>query len=383
MTSTETKETKSTNNTCECDCCKKRTLYPLYMSTLPSLLSQALATQINTCKCDCCQYKSQVTASKPTVPVTASKPTVPVKKHFIDTFGCACCKASNKSYDLKPWTPKETTVVIYDGHCGSDRTIKYTDVCPMNDGDYFYDAGILFKFLKNNPSVIHLDLNSRGTCDFSGNNKHCWCDNTLCQKCGHTNLLCHLCSTESKLTCIVLAGNNIEMDEASTLSCGLAKNSTLLCLDLSDNNLGNEANTDSEYNYEHVEEDKGIIALAKSLKSNSTLIYLSLNSTNIHVKGAKAIAEALKQNSTLSILHMHRNMIGDEGAKSIAESLKTNKTLTCLDLRATWIGDEGAKAIFESLQSNPSPISVNLTGNLDISDDVKQLLKKDPRIKMN
>ena len=44
-------------------------------------------------------------------------------------------------------------------------------------------------------------------------------------------------------------------------------------------------------------------------------------------EGVIAIAKALKTNSTLQELNLDSNQIGDEGASAIAEALKTNSSL--------------------------------------------------------
>lgn len=63
---------------------------------------------------------------------------------------------------------------------------------------------------------------------------------------------------------------------------------------------------------------------------------------------AKAIADALKTNTTLVDLSLHYNSIGDEGAKAFAEALKNNSSLVRLNLLHNEIALAGAKALAES-----------------------------------
>ena len=81
------------------------------------------------------------------------------------------------------------------------------------------------------------------------------------------------------------------------------------------------------------------------LKTNSTLVELNINENNLGDEGAKAFAEALKSNVALIDLSLEQNLISDEGAKALAKALKHNAALTILLLSYNSIGDEGAKAL--------------------------------------
>ena len=69
---------------------------------------------------------------------------------------------------------------------------------------------------------------------------------------------------------------------------------------------------------------------------------LDLSSSALGNISATAVAKLLRSNSTLTTLDLSFNSIGDEGAAALAEALKSNSTLTTLDLRSNSIGDEGA-----------------------------------------
>jgi len=75
------------------------------------------------------------------------------------------------------------------------------------------------------------------------------------------------------------------------------------------------------------------------LKTNSTLVELNINENNLGDEGAKALAEGLKANKTLKSLDLSLNYIGDEGAKAIAAMLDVNKTLTSLTISGNEIQD--------------------------------------------
>ncbi|CAE7280729.1 NLRC3, partial [Symbiodinium necroappetens] len=127
----------------------------------------------------------------------------------------------------------------------------------------------------------------------------------------------------------------------------LKTNSTLISISLESNRIGVE----------------GCKAIAEALKTNSTLISISLESNDIGVEGCKAICEALKTNSTLASIKLGYNNIGDEGAQAISEALKTNSTLISISLESNRIGVKGGKAICEALKFNSTLTSINLKGN--------------------
>ena len=91
--------------------------------------------------------------------------------------------------------------------------------------------------------------------------------------------------------------------------------------------------------------DEGAIAIAKALKTNTTLHTLNLNRNNISNEGSIVIAKALETNTTLHTLHLCGNDIYNEGAIAIAKALKINTTLHTLDLYYNNICDKGASSI--------------------------------------
>ncbi|KAE9454060.1 hypothetical protein C3L33_14042, partial [Rhododendron williamsianum] len=130
--------------------------------------------------------------------------------------------------------------------------------------------------------------------------------------------------------------------------------------------------------------NKGAEKIAEALKQNQSLANLDLGGNNIHAKGASAIAQigamgvefiadALKYNSTISTLDLRANGLGDEGAICLAQSLKVvNGALTSLDLgtNLTWLDvgfseDDGAFAIARALKANEdvSITKLNLASN--------------------
>ena len=67
--------------------------------------------------------------------------------------------------------------------------------------------------------------------------------------------------------------------------------------------------------------------------------------------------------------------IGDEGAKALAKALKVNATVEYLSLRDCGIGDDGAAALAEALRSNTSLTTLVIIDRNPIGEQGKQLLR--------
>ncbi|KAM7293684.1 hypothetical protein ISCGN_023282 [Ixodes scapularis] len=91
---------------------------------------------------------------------------------------------------------------------------------------------------------------------------------------------------------------------------------------------------------------------ARLLRTNKTLLSVSLFKTKINDKGAIAIGQALAANSTIEFLMIGGNSIGPTSAEAIASSLELNTNLTYLDLRCNHLDNSGAIFLARMLQSN-------------------------------
>ena len=106
------------------------------------------------------------------------------------------------------------------------------------------------------------------------------------------------------------------------------------------------------------------------LKRNISLEHLSLNRCSLGTIHAKSIADALSsKHIQLQSLYLQDNKIGAEGVMSIAESMKTNTSLNKLDLYATDATDDGERmdaiiTLAQSLQSNKYLEHLDLSKNL-------------------
>ena len=112
-----------------------------------------------------------------------------------------------------------------------------------------------------------------------------------------------------------MAVNSIGIEGATALAGALEKNETLITLDISNNEFGNDS----------------VIKIAKALttKTNLKKLYIRGNtSDNIDYKisnfGATAIADLLKINESLIELDIANNIITKNGFEKIKAALKNN-----------------------------------------------------------
>lgn len=141
----------------------------------------------------------------------------------------------------------------------------------------------------------------------------------------------------------------LDTDGIRTLTGALKTNTTLITLSLYGNNIG----------------DEGAIAI----EFNQALEYLSLSGNNITDVGAIAIMNALKNNRTLKSLSLVDNRITNAGAKALCRALVFHPTLS-LSLcyrHNTWSHDAHARRQIVVLQS-----AANLPENTAVQRFVKR-----------
>lgn len=116
--------------------------------------------------------------------------------------------------------------------------------------------------------------------------------------------------------------------------------------------------------------DDGASALAKMLRSNTTLTEVDLRSNCVGPAGAVALFAALAEaNRTLTSLDLsgmsgiNRNRIGQRGAAAIAQMLAANQVLWRLCLQENGLGVEGIQALAPGLSANTSLAVLNLASN--------------------
>ena len=129
----------------------------------------------------------------------------------------------------------------------------------------------------------------------------------------------------------------------------LCTNTTLkhLCLDA--NNIWQDS-------------DAGVAAIAGMLETNKTLKTLILSYQHLGPKGGVLIGHALANNTTLRTLSLRQAKVYNSGAIAIAEALKQNTTLTHLNLDECGIGVKGGTALVDALEQNTTLRRLSLQG---------------------
>jgi len=139
----------------------------------------------------------------------------------------------------------------------------------------------------------------------------------------------------------------IDHTGVEAIANGLSKNTTLLRLNLSFQNVG----------------DAGANALGVALSTNDVLMSLVLKHTGVSASGAAALAFALSQNSALRELDLSANGIGDESARKFSSALSQNSSLRVLDLSSTLLKPKGCSLLEKVLARHPSLTAVYMFGN--------------------
>ena len=110
--------------------------------------------------------------------------------------------------------------------------------------------------------------------------------------------------------------------------------------------------------------DRGVMALAVALQTNTHLRTLNLNDQAVSKLGAQALGAMLKKNTHLEILSLGGNPIGLEGVKYIADGLKSNKALKGITLSRCGLGDAGAREVAKCCPTIPMTHSHAHTHNV-------------------
>ena len=146
--------------------------------------------------------------------------------------------------------------------------------------------------------------------------------------------LSELLSSSTSLKVLDISDYNLPPEAVNLIISGLHRNSTLKWLDMYYFSLQNT------------------ILLASVLRTNHTLVYISLAQCRIDSDGACQLASALCTNDTLQKLLMGGNPIGIKGAAVFAEMLLKNKSLRELFLEDDSIGKEGTQKLIDSVTHN-------------------------------
>ncbi|XP_057187774.1 uncharacterized protein si:ch211-196h16.5 [Triplophysa rosa] len=163
-----------------------------------------------------------------------------------------------------------------------------------------------------------------------------------------------------KLETLELSRCGVTDDGCDGLAAALRSNSHLRDLNLSDNNLGST----------------GVKLISAGLENpNCKLETLQLSDCGVADKGCVALASALISNSHLRELNLSRNKLGGSGVKMLSAGLKNpNCKLEKLVLWDCGVTDKGCAALASGLRSNSHLRKLNLKKNTNLGDSGVKLL---------
>jgi len=255
-------------------------------------------------------------------------------------------------------------------------TIIHVDLCSDNIGPE--GSAAIFKMLLVNKTIVSLKLNSheglfRNRIDARGM-KHI---TSMLQK-------------NKVLTFLNLAGSCITPAGAEYLAEGIRGNTTLMVLDISNNDLGPNTATilAKSLPYSNIKEfyiadnhlgDKGVNNLVQMFLPVSErlaqLEVLDLSNNKINPYGAGKVFDALAKNGTVQKLILNRNNLSGKGILSLVNFLWDNCSVQHLSLAECEMGIEGAEALSSGLLRNKSVKTLNIGHNRFKDQGIKILCK--------
>lgn len=154
--------------------------------------------------------------------------------------------------------------------------------------------------------------------------------------------------------------------------------STLLHLDLSRNNMGNDGSwklaeaLHSLFNLKSLLlshnqiGDDGASEIGRQIQFLENLSDLDMSDNDFGSVGASILGSTLGE-SRLVTLNLSNNRIDSEGAESLAQAIRQCRHLEELNLAGNRIDDDGAGAFVEHLDENQILVKLNLSDNVEIS----------------
>ena len=145
-------------------------------------------------------------------------------------------------------------------------------------------------------------------------------------------------NSNSKLTDLELAWNQLDEKQAEQLAAKLKQNRTVTRLDLGENRI----------------DDDGTVAIAAILAENSTITYVDLSNNNIGNEGGQALLDCLNQNKTITQLKLWDNLISEELMNKIKVLVERNVKLKNESLSVAKVEQSNLPSISANAQISQS-----------------------------
>ncbi|XP_030603681.1 leucine-rich repeat-containing protein 73 [Archocentrus centrarchus] len=177
---------------------------------------------------------------------------------------------------------------------------------------------------------------------------------------GRTRHLADALKTNRSLQTLFLHGSPLLDAGLVTLNPALSTHPSLVCLDLGDCMLGDEA--------------LGLICgmlPPDGAKSGLRELTLSAN-PGISSKGWARLSIAVAHSSQLRVLNLDYNPLGDQIAGMLAVAVASSRTLEVLDLEGTGLSNQSAQVFLDMVENYPTSLRVLVLAENDISPELQQ-----------
>ena len=201
----------------------------------------------------------------------------------------------------------------------------------------------------------------------------------------------------SSIVCLFLANNLLGNEGGKAVAKGLEKNFSVKELDLSENMLGqnamssigemlNKNQTLEKLNLSRNNlTDPDVEDFLKSLRGKTVLKELDLSHNILCDQFGEQMSDVLLSNSTLEKLSVNSNQLEVTGLQALLPGLRSAQTLCVLDISWNYLYDVGAEVLGEAIADNQSLIEISACGNLFTTKAASFLAKgvvKNPRLKV-
>ncbi|KAM4607973.1 leucine-rich repeat-containing protein 73 [Polymixia lowei] len=175
-----------------------------------------------------------------------------------------------------------------------------------------------------------------------------------------TRVLSEALKTNRSLQTLFLHGSPLLDAGLVTLNGALCTHPSLVCLDLGDCMLGDQA--------------LGLICgmlPPDGAKSGLRELTLSAN-PGISTKGWARLAVAVAHSSQLRVLNLDYNPLGDQIAGMLAVAVASSRTLEVLDLEGTGLTNQSAQVFLDMVENYPTSLRVLVLAENTISPELQQ-----------
>ncbi|XP_046847497.1 leucine-rich repeat-containing protein 74A-like isoform X2 [Xenia sp. Carnegie-2017] len=159
--------------------------------------------------------------------------------------------------------------------------------------------------------------------------------------------VCEMMKENCYITSLDLSSNKISHVGCAAI-CDMLNNSGIL----QDLNIANNAF-----------DDKDAIMFSEIIKNNDQLIKLNMSGNKFCEEGGVALGASIAANDSVEILDLSWNHIRRRGAIGIATGLKNNYTIKVFNLSWNGLEDEGARALSDALKANNTLTELDISNN--------------------